>query len=178
MIPLRSTKFFLTLSIVALSAAVVLYSALSWAFFAARARATARAGAETEAERARASTVALARLLSDTADKRNRADALFVASGGTPSFLKEVEDAARAAGVSASIVQVENKGTAETSATEAGVGELAVAVEARGGFQGVYGFLMLLERFPRPLSLSRVSLTRNESGVWSGVFEVRALQMK
>ena len=178
MIPLRSTRFFLTFSIIALSAAVVLYGALSLAFFAARARAAARAGAETETERARASTAALARLLSDTADKRNRADALFVAAGGTPSFLKEMEDAARAAGVSASIVKVENNGAADTSATEAGVGALAVAVEARGGFRGVYDFLTLLERFPRPLSLSRVSLTRNESGMWSGVFEVRALQMK
>ena len=64
------------------------------------------------------------------------------------------------------------------AATRGGLQTLTVAAEASGSFARVLRFLYLVERFPRPLTLSRVSFSQGETGEWSGVFELEVLKIQ
>jgi hypothetical protein len=83
--------------------------------------------------------------------------------------LEEIAKTGNYAGVKTSIVTVEE---------EKDTGALKIAAEAHGTFSGCVGFLSLLQSLPRPISVTRASVSRDESGVWNGVFEMKVLQLK
>lgn len=179
MMPFRSTKVVALLACIAVCAAALLYSTL-WAIFA-RERATLVEEALSSAAAVveHAEYVALGTLLAETAPKRARADALFVEAGGAPTFLEALEQAGIQAGVRTIIVNVaQNEGVADKVDVlkRAGVGELVVTLEGKGGFAAVLHFLAFLETLPRPGTLTRASVSQGEGGAWSGLFELRVLQ--
>lgn len=178
MMPFRSTKIVATFAVAAACIAVLLYGALWFVFVRERAALRASADRYAAAHRAEEHDALLAALLKDTADKRARADALFVERDAAAAFLKELERAGERAGADITIVNVARGSRTEgvDARTKAAVGELVVTLEARGSFAATRRFLGLLEAFPRPLALSRASFSRGEGEGWNGLFEVRALQ--
>lgn len=180
MMPFRSTKFLLTLSIALAAGALIAYAFLWFLFVGEQGRVAVLAGKLTDAEQARVGDASLKTLLSETAPKRARADALFVGKDGVAAFLKELEQVGVSAGVKTTVVKVAKKEGEEENAkhANAGIETLTVAVEAEGSFAGAHRFLALIERVPRPISLSRVSFSRSEKGAWNGVFEFEVLKIK
>lgn len=178
MMPFRSTKFLLTLSIALAAGALIAYALLWFFFVGEQERAAVLAGKLTDAEQARIGDASLKTLLSETAQKRARADALFVGRDGAVAFLKELEQVGVSAGVKTTVVKVAKKEGEETTLVGAGLETLTVAIEAEGGFAGVHRFLALVERLPRPITLSRVSFAQGEKGGWNGVFELEVLKIK
>lgn len=178
--PFRSTKFIFALSLTLAGTAIAAYIVLWFLFVGEQRRAAVIVESLNEAERARASDASLQVLLSETALLRARADALFIGKEGTVVFLKELEQTGVSAGVKTTVVKVEKKEVEgrEGSLASAGLETLIVAIEAGGSFAGVHRFLALAERLPRPITLSRVSFSRSEKGVWIGVFELEALKIK
>lgn len=178
--PFRSTKFLLVLCVALTIAAAVAYALLWFLFVGERKHAATIVDGLREAEQVRISDASLQTLLSETAPKRARADALFVGKDGVVAFLKELEQIGISAGVKTTVVKVAKKesGEGETGLARAGLQTLTVAVEAEGSFAGVHRFLVLVERVPRPIVLSRVSFSRSEKSAWSGIFELEALKIK
>ena len=180
MMPFRTTKMLLWLAVFLSAVALCAYAGLWFLFSRERARIESAAVSLTVLRHTRENDETLKRLLSETAEKRARAYALFVERDGAVAFLKELERTAAAAGAKLSIVQVgarEGKAASGASA-RGGLQTLVVAAEARGSFAHVLRFLYLVERFPRPLTLSRVSLSQGETGEWSGVFELEVLKIQ
>lgn len=166
------------LSIALAAVAVVAYALLWFLFVGEQGRAATLAGKLTLAEQARIGDLSLKTLLSETAQKRARADAFFVGKDGAVAFLKELEKVGVSSGVKTTVVKVAKKEDEDAERAGAGVETLTIAIEAAGSFAGVHRFLALVERFPRPMTLSRVSFSQSEKGVWNGVFELEALKIK
>src|SRR3989344_2139452 len=104
MMPFRSTKFLFWTSVCFALVALALYAALWFAFTREQTRAFAASGALADAEQAQISDTALSVLLSETEEKRARADALFVGKGDTVAFLKDLEMVGADAGVKTKVV--------------------------------------------------------------------------
>ncbi len=180
MMPFRTTKMLLWLAVFLSAVALCAYAGLWFLFSQERARTESAVGSLAVLRHTRENGETLERLLSETAEKRARADALFVGRDGAVAFLKELERIAAAAGAKLSIVQVGARevGAAGGAATRGGLQTLTVAVEASGSFAHVLRFLYLVERLPRPLTLSRGALSQGETGEWSGVFEIAVLKIQ
>lgn len=180
--PFRTTKTLLIFSVVLAGGSFMAYAGLWFFFITVRAHANENVLMLSADKRSRAADASLATLLSETAEKRAHLDALFVGNDATVSFLKELERVGNAAGVVPTVVKVGGaEGHEADSGTPAGVEKLTVVVEAEGDFAGVYRFLALLERLPRPLFMTNISVThRDEKGkpAWSGTVETTVWKLK
>ena len=180
MIPFRTTKVLLLISALLALAIAVAYGVLWFAFIKERARISGTLASLSDAERESASYRSIAQLLSETAEKRARIDSFFVNKDGAVSFIKEIEQVGASAGIKTDVIKIAVERSAEEDAdsAKAGIEKFAAAIEASGSFEGVYRFLALLEKIPRPLLISHVSFSQNENGVWGGVFEISVSKLK
>src|SRR3989344_1177810 len=99
MTPFRSTKFLLWVSAGLAFAAISMYAALWFVFTREQLRVSDSAVSLADAEQTRISDTSLRALLSETTEKRAQANELFVGSGNTVAFLKELEMVGADAGV-------------------------------------------------------------------------------
>ncbi len=178
MMPFRSTRLLAALSVALALVALLAYAAL-WFFFAReQARAAAVVAARAAEEQAERHDASRERLLLETEVKRARVDALFVGQDGAVQFLKELEQTARDAAAELTVIKVASPEESVNPPPPGGFEKLLVAVEVGGSFAEVHRFLTLLDLLPRPLAISRASFSREESGAWSGIFELEALKLR
>jgi hypothetical protein len=130
--------------------------------------AAARERSEEEAQRQQ-ELRALENLLGSVESKRQELQRHFVEASNVVPFLNDLEELARRAGAEPQVEDVELG--QDVSALSSG---LSAQIKARGTFEAVYKFLLLLENSPYELEVLSLDLS-NDGQEWQGEFIVKLL---
>lgn len=163
----KSTKIFTLVSTICLVVSLLVYGFFLHAVSKQKAEHLAHAEARAEAGAHKKSLQDLMRVLDETSVERESLKERFVKEEGVIDMLALIESLGEEQGVTLTTNSLNVQPLNDYFET------LAISIAVEGEYARVLNVLSLLETLPYQVAIYNTQVSRIETGVWRGVFDVR-----